>query len=106
MDFLDPKIAGVCDTMAAFCPPNFTVFKQLKIMFFTICKICTDDHFGSLVYYDLTFDGMSFFLPRVIVFLLVVSFLYSFFISNSFFLVFLSGFQLHLLVALHTLHHS
>lgn len=89
MDFFDPKIAGICDAMTTFCPPDFAIFEQLKIMLFTVCKICTDDYFGSLIYYHLTFDRMSFFLPGIIVLLLVVSFLYSLLISNSFFLVFL-----------------
>ena len=44
MDFLDPKIAGVCNTVAAFCPSDFAIFKQSKIMFFTIRKIGTDDY--------------------------------------------------------------
>ena len=106
MDFLYPNIAGICHAVAAFCPPNFTIFKQLKIVLFTIRKICADDYFGSLIHYHLTFDSMSFFLPGIIVLLLVVSFLYSLLISNSFFLAFLLGFPLHLLITLHTLYRS
>lgn len=65
MHFLEALISGISLDNGVWMEKGLGFFEKSKVMLFPVGKSRTNDLGCLFVYYNLRFDGVAFFLPRV-----------------------------------------
>lgn len=73
MDFLNPKISRIRQSLCLGMDPNLALLEESKIMFSTVSKIGADNPLRLWIHHNLALHHMTLFLAGIVLSLLIIA---------------------------------